>query len=189
MFSFNLSFLAMGLDALEQTTLNEPKTLYADICLPETFKKLGNMSISYSTEETLAKSHEMEVKSPVKRKQVPKLTQLNSKKLNPTSSSKPQLSPAPDHNLLLTQVKPESLINITQNLTTGEKTFQCSMCGYTSNQKGAVKRHIELKHVPKQSVYKCQICDYTSKLRFPLKTHYTTKHSMPEEAAKKMMSD
>ena len=91
-------------------------------------------------------------------------------------------------NVISTKVSPEALVNVTQNLTTGENNFQCSLCGYVSNQKSAVKRHIELKHLPKTVVFNCQLCEYTASLRFHLKSHYTGKHNLPAQAAKAMLA-
>ena len=82
----------------------------------------------------------------------------------------------------------ESLIIPTQNLQSGEKIFQCSICTvYCSKNKAHVKRHIEIKHLPSSTVFKCRMCDVTCSLRYNLKNHYMSKHNMPDDAAKAML--
>ena len=85
------------------------------------------------------------------------------------------------------KASPDALINATQNLSTGEKNFQCSLCPYSSKNKGHVKRHIEIKHIPNSTVFKCRMCDKTCNLKYNLKIHYISKHGMPDDAAHVMV--
>ena len=105
---------------------------------------------------------------------------------------KPLLNPAlPDRladSLVVSRANPESLINITQDLTTGEKCYRCSFCDYCAGRKDNAKRHIELKHLPKNTVFKCQMCAYTATLKYQLKSHYVSKHSLPDQAVKAMLA-
>ena len=81
----------------------------------------------------------------------------------------------------------ESFISINQNMTTGEKTFQCTFCGLSTGFKNSIKRHVMTTHIPSATVYECQTCDFKAKEKSNLKKHYMSKHKMPEAAAKGML--
>ena len=128
---------------------------------------------------------------------VPSLQGVRSKRKIPSTQSwpkkpKPLSDPAlPDRladSLVVSRANPESLINITQDLTTGEKCYRCSFCDYSAGRKDNAKRHIELKHLPKNTVFKCQMCAYTATLKYQLKSHYVSKHSLPDQAVKAMLA-
>ena len=109
----------------------------------------------------------------------------------PEPAKKPKTVPknSATPNVLTTGPSADALLTSNQNLDTGLKSFQCSMCGYTTGHKGTVKRHIELKHLPKTAnALKCQMCEYATNLRFNMKSHYIKKHSVPEQAAATMVS-
>ena len=82
---------------------------------------------------------------------------------------------------------PDALVHATQNLATGDKVFECSVCLYRSGNRGHVKRHIDIKHLPNSSVFKCRMCEVTCSLRYNLKSHYIKVHNMPDDAAKAML--
>ena len=85
------------------------------------------------------------------------------------------------------KVDVSSLVN-TVIANNGEKSLQCSFCGYQSTYLSAVKRHLEMKHMPSKVVFPCQTCQKTFKLKQDLKKHYMNIHKMPEPAAKTMIS-
>ena len=91
---------------------------------------------------------------------------------------------------VLSNVKPDvsSMVLVVQSVSSSEKQFQCSFCDYRSPIMNNVKRHIEMKHVPSSTVFQCKTCSATFKLKQVLKRHYMTVHTMPEPAAKAMMS-
>ena len=194
MFKINLKMSESCWESIEQFHTTKLDTLLAEIWSSKRGEKIGVMEAFYDSSSENSPGF-----SP---------TQLNSLSVNqspkrkktfagPVIQKKPKSKPAclqlpvdnSKSNGNFTTIKPsaEALISITQNLTTGEKSYQCTICGQTSSAKGNVKRHIELKHLPKTTVLKCQLCEYTANLKFSLKSHYTGKHSLPEQAAKAMI--
>ena len=89
--------------------------------------------------------------------------------------------------VITSRANADALINASQNLSTGVKSFTCSLCPYGSSHKSHVKRHIEMKHLPNATVFECQTCGKTTKLKYDLKKHYMTKHGLPEKAAQAMV--
>ena len=82
----------------------------------------------------------------------------------------------------------DSFISINQNLTTGEKVFQCNSCGLSTPLRTSIKRHVENKHMTSSKVFRCRTCnDVTFNVKSNLKRHYMTKHDMPEPAAAGML--
>ena len=109
-------------------------------------------------------------------------------KVNKNSQGTKQ-PPATLNNVATSVPKPsmDSFISVSQNLTTGEKTFQCTFCGVSMGSKGNMKRHVETTHIPSATVYKCQTCGATAKEKSNMKKHYMNKHKMPEAAARGML--
>ena len=79
------------------------------------------------------------------------------------------------------QRNPDSFIGTMQSLETGEKVYTCQFCGFQGSQRGNVKKHVVVKHIPEaKENFRCQTCgkDFTTK--GILKTHYIKVHNMPE---------
>ena len=173
---------------LKELSDKENETIAAEIFLKGGTNFLGSLGIIFDSKLT-TKNADLDnvssikrINSSPKRKMPP--VHLNAAK-KPNQSSIPA-SPAGE-DLLTTKTDPESLVNITQNLTTGQKSFQCGLCGHTASQKGNLKRHIEEKHLPKSTVFKCTICGSIANRKYNLKSHYVTKHSMTDYQAKAML--
>ena len=82
----------------------------------------------------------------------------------------------------------DSFISVNQNLATGDKTMQCTFCGFSTHLRTSIKRHVENKHMPSCKVFKCQSCEnVTFNQKANLKRHYMTKHGIPEPAAAEML--
>ena len=81
------------------------------------------------------------------------------------------------------QQNPADFVTPTQNLETGKKMFACKFCGYQSDQRSKVVRHISLKHITGGPVFNCTICKHTTKLKADMKKHYMNKHHLPEAMA------
>ena len=190
MFSFKLHLFESCVATIQDCVIANSVPFLVDLILPASHEKTGNLEMifvdsadqSNNSPNFLAKKS---VSLPKRKMQSNYHVTPSKPKMMTTNASSENMQSSDD--LLTTKANPEALINITQNLTTGDKSFQCSMCGYVSNQKGTVKRHIDLKHLPKTVVFKCQLCEYTASLRFYLKNHYTGKHALPEQAAKAML--
>ena len=197
MFTFRLNIAESCCESIEKLFPNNFETLCADIWLPQIDEKIGTLETFFNSSSVIKSNHDFSQflmgktvnKQLSKRKQPPNLSIVPKKFRNIAKvTPSPVVASAVDGSLLATTApSAEAFISISQNLTTGEKSFQCSMCGHNSGQKGTVKRHIELKHLPKTTVLKCQLCDYSASLRFQLKSHYTGRHSLPEQAAKAML--
>ena len=190
MYAFKLHILESCLGQLED--ISSVHSVLGELFTPQSLQKIGSLEISCNTKTDFLEDcnfQGIKSKNRTKRKQSFTGTGFLGKKRNQVQQPVIEPGKQSDDSILMNKVTPESLINISQSLSTGERSFQCSMCGYVSNQKGAAKRHIELKHLPKTMAFRCQMCEYTTSLRFHLKGHYTGKHNMPEGAAKKMMSD
>ena len=186
MFTFKLSFLDTYIDIIKNSSASFHT---AEICLPKSLSKIGILEISLNSEEA-ASNFKLNVLNPAaKRKSMFAQPQPTSKKVivKKSSNSLPINAPTSD-NLLVNRPNSESLLSITQNLTTGEKIYQCSFCDYKGNRKDSAKRHIELKHLPKNTVLKCQLCEFTANLKHNLKKHYTSRHDLPEPAANAMLN-
>ena len=184
MYAFKLHILESCLGPLEN--ISSVHSVLGDLFTPQSLQKIGSLEVSRDTKTDF---QGIKSKNSTKRKQSFTGTGFLGKKRNQVQQPIIRPEKQSDDSILMNKVTPESLINITQSLSTGERSFQCSMCGYVSNQKSAAKRHIELKHLPKTMAFRCQMCEYATSLRFCLKGHYTGKHNMPEGAAKRMMSD
>ena len=187
MFSFKLHLIDYFLEANQGAVILKPLSRVADIILCDEHKKVGTIEILFdpSLDNSVFNPETPPIKTAPKRKSQScnfVLPMKQPKIFAPNIIN----SPTAD-TVLSSKANPEALVNITQNLTTGEKSFQCSMCGFSSSRKDTTKRHIELKHLPKTTVLKCQLCDYTASLKFQMKRHYTGKHSLPEQAANGML--
>ena len=77
----------------------------------------------------------------------------------------------------------DSFVSINQNMTSGERTFQCTFCRVATTTKGSIKRHIVNTHLPSVTIYKCESCSATAKEKSNMKKHYMNKHKMSETAA------
>ena len=190
MFSFKLHLFESCIATIQDFVIANSVPILVDLILPARHENIGNLEMIFvdSANRSNISQHFLAKKSvslPKRKMQSNYLLTPNKPKMMTIIASSANMQSA--DGLLTTKANPEALINITQNLTTGDKSFQCSMCGYVSNQKGTVKRHIDLKHLPKTAVFKCQLCEYTASLRFYLKNHYTGKHALPEQAAKAML--
>ena len=86
------------------------------------------------------------------------------------------------------KVDVSSMMSVTQNLATNEKSYKCSFCGFESSHVSSVTRHIETKHLPSTVMFNCRSCQYSSKFKHNLLRHYMTKHDMPEPAAQGMLA-
>ena len=199
MLSVKVHLLDSCLQLIEGTS-NHLNTILADIFFPAVEEKIGQLELSVDSQIHVPNSPVWPVPnvdnsfttSPYN--EILKRKPPSNQKL--ATPKKPKVVPQPINrvtgpeipdSLVLNKASPDSLINITPNLTTGLKSFQCSICNYVTGQKGTAKRHIELKHLPKDTVFKCQLCDYVAHLKFNLKGHYVSKHSLPEQAAKAML--
>ena len=195
MLSVKVHLLDSCLQLIEGAS-NHLNTILADISFPAIGDKIGQLELNVDSQmnvpispvwpvPNVGNSHYNEIirrKPPSNQKSAaPKKPKVVPQPVNKVTG--PEI---PD-SLVLNKASPDSLINITQNLTTGLKSFQCSICNYVTGQKGTAKRHIELKHLPKDTVFRCQLCDYVAHLKFNLKGHYVSKHSLPEQAAKAML--
>ena len=185
MLSFKIHLLESCIATIQDAFAAKQFPRFADIMLSASLEKIGNLEMIF--DDSADPGNGGLQKFFAKKKSAPK-RQMQSNSLVPPRKSKMVEPIQACDNVISTKVSPEALVNVTQNLTTGEKNFQCSLCGYVSNQKSAVKRHIELKHLPKTVVFNCQLCEYTASLRFHLKSHYTGKHNLPAQAAKAMLA-
>ena len=136
----------------------------------ENFKQ----NIKHSCGPTIA------MKAPIKRQSVPKAP----KALQPPSKQVQSIPLNPN----APKIDVTSMMSITQNMSTNERSYKCSFCGQDTVLLSSMRRHIETKHLPSTASFACQSCDYTTKLRYVLKNHYIGKHGMPELAARGMMA-
>ena len=163
-------------------------TIAAEIVLPSMREKLGILEVFSSNHQSLPQSFQKHLSQ----KQV-----VTSKKdigsNNQLPSKKPKAIPlatTTSHirgNVMTTQTSADALLNTSQSLTTGDKSYQCSLCTFSSQAKSSAKRHVELKHLPKTTIFKCQLCDFSVNLKFNLKRHYVKTYSLPDQAAKAML--
>ena len=58
---------------------------------------------------------------------------------------------------------------------TGFPTFVCTDCGYSSDRKHNIKRHVESKHV--SCSFTCPVCQLPLSCRNSLKQHLAAKHN------------
>ena len=86
------------------------------------------------------------------------------------------------------KVDVSSMMSVTQNLATNEKSYKCSFCGFESSHVSSVTRHIETKHLPSTVMFNCRSCQYSSKFKHNLKSHYMKAHNMPAPAAEGMLT-
>ena len=108
-----------------------------------------------------------------------------SQKPKPVSTA--QIHTSSNETVIQAKVDVSSLVNTVIRNDGQEKTFQCSFCTYNSTYISAVKRHIEIKHMPSKVLFPCQTCEKTFKMKQDLKRHYVNVHKMPEPAAKAMI--
>ena len=184
MFSFTLQ---LAESCLQEIIKLSSGAVYFDLFMPEFSAKMGNLAAIFDSSLLPEQPEFVHSKNGSMKRRATSIFDGKKKQKTIQSKQEPVDGSLYNESILVNKVSPESLIQITQNLTTGDKNFQCSMCGYSSNQKSATKRHIELKHLPKTSVFKCQLCDVTANLRHNLKVHYTNKHSLPDQAARAML--
>ena len=193
MFSISIGLASNCMENL-QDLLNKsvPSGFYADIVMCEEANTcLGRLGIFCDPSRILPEVSFMsnnstlipwvQSKPPAKRR-LPIASNSKSKTVKAPVNSQQ----IPVESLIMNKANPESLLNISQDLATGEKTYRCSFCDYISNRKDSARRHIELKHLPSKSVFKCQLCVYTANLKHNLKTRVKA-HSLPEQAAKAML--
>ena len=117
---------------------------------------------------------------PVKKQSAPKVPKVSQQPTKPVQAM-PVNSNAP-------KIDVTSMMSVTQNMSTQEKSYRCSFCGSESSHLTSMKRHIETKHLPSTTSFDCRNCEYKTKLKFMLKRHYMNKHAMPEPAAQGMMT-
>ena len=154
--------------------------------------KLGSLKVSLSfcgpvsePQPMMGPHHENSIKEPASKRKTALSTKSNHSAAkygkNVAVANKAPVISAP-----ISQYNIDSFVSISQNMKTGEKTFQCSFCGnfYHPN---SINRHIRNSHMPSATVFKCQTCDFTGKEKWNLKKHYMNKHKMPEAAALGML--
>ena len=61
-----------------------------------------------------------------------------------------------------------------------EKNKKCEHCNFVTDQKAALKRHIQAKHTLK----KCNECEYTSLSLHDMKNHKNTRHASDKATVK-----
>ena len=179
---FNLEFMEafnhMLGSTLSQCVIGE--FMKADIVSTDSRVLIGQLSMKNTLE---AKPSVKLNSNDVDMKQI----QVTKRKLPAAASSLPSRSkkvfgnisvPCNAESVLTSKANADAMIIINQNLTTGEKSFQCSLCVYSSIHKSAVKRHVEIKHLPTSTVFKCQLCTVTATLKFNMKKHYIKTHWM-----------
>ena len=79
------------------------------------------------------------------------------------------------------------MIKIMQDFETKKKTYYCVVCKYETIHNTTIKRHVEMKHMPKTVSLNCLQCSKTFTLRQHLKSHYMKTHGLVEPAAKAML--
>ena len=124
------------------------------------------------------------MKSPAKRKVTNgSVSQMSCKIIKPKVTLNVQNTSA----VVTSQANPDALITTSQNMSTGEKTFECSLCGYRStDSKRNVSRHIDAKHLGTK--FTCKTCGATAAVKYDMKKHYVTKHGLSKEAAEVMVA-
>ena len=83
---------------------------------------------------------------------------------------------------------PNDFVGASQDLVTGDKTFSCKFCGFSTANKANVVRHVNLKHINGGTVFNCNLCEYSTKLKADMKKHYIKKHQLPEAMANAAVS-
>ena len=185
MFVFELSLTESFINSTEKHLSTFGNFVNGDINLEGTSERIGKMQMRIDSSNAVSDlKASPTLQQAVKRKQhvAPKLPRKESKAAE--MDSKSALNPSL---IRKASVDVDSMLNISKNVKSGEKIFQCSFCGYSSAFRQSAKRHIQLKHLPKNEVFKCQLCEHCCNLKFNLKLHYTSKHSLPEIAAKAML--
>ena len=118
----------------------------------------------------------------------PKLAKVTGIGRNPKVVSTAQIQTSSNETVIQAKVDVSSLVNTVIRNDGQEKTFQCSFCTYNSTYISAVKRHIEIKHMPSKALFPCQTCEKTFKLRQGLKRHYLDVHKMSEIATRALIN-
>jgi KRAB domain-containing zinc finger protein len=60
---------------------------------------------------------------------------------------------------------------------TGEKPYACDLCLFSSNQKTALERHVNSKHLDRKP-FACHLCSFTSTQKIDLERHLnSSKHN------------
>ena len=90
--------------------------------------------------------------------------------------------------------KPRIVSNVDLNCfkewtSEGQKLYLCNLCSYRSNDRGNIKKHINLKHNENCPKFQCSMCSFQSKVRGNLKGHYINVHGLPETVAKSATTD
>ena len=85
------------------------------------------------------------------------------------------------------KVDVSSLRRVLVDSSTQEKIFQCTFCSYETKFPSTIKRHIEMKHLPKSVTLNCMQCTSTFAMKQSLKQHYMNVHGLSAPAAKAML--
>ena len=85
------------------------------------------------------------------------------------------LSPIPTHGLDDTNVN-----ELAEKTRKGKKSQKCSVCDYSSSNKGYLKKHIESKHEGKKH-YKCSMCNNSFSHKTNLKAHMESIHDVKKK--------
>ena len=154
--------------------------IFMQSVLEDTFREL-NSQVCQNTMYKVQPTFKRKVANETP-KNAPKMAKPNlaSVKQDPATSS------IGNNFVTTTKASTDALVNVNQNLTTGEKSFQCSLCGYSStDSKRNVVRHIDSKHLG--TSFTCKTCGASASQKYGLKKHYVTKHGLSEDAARVMV--
>ena len=107
---------------------------------------------------------------------------LPSKVQNFQNKNSTSATPVETQNLIASD-----MIKIMQDFQSEKKTFCCVVCRYESGSSGNIKRHVQMKHMPKTVALNCLQCPSSFSLRQTLKRHYMQVHELLEPAAQAML--
>ena len=186
MLRLKLQLSDVCLTYIDNLSEKESKTVSADLILRGVPEFLGVLDIGFGPQSD-AKDTSSET---IPKRKSPKRMQpaVLSKKPIPKNKTMTGTSPVSAENMLSLADNPAAFINVSQNMISGQKSFNCAVCGQTASLDSSIKRHIKEKHMPSSVIFKCQFCEHSCNRKSDLKKHYLRKrHSLTEQQATAML--
>ena len=163
------------------------KSLQTDTCgsltVSNALENLPTFDKSKAIVEMPQRVRKRESNSPVKSRNTTKAARVDSIVSKVAVKNPPDIVEASGF-----QRNPDSFIGTMQSLETGEKVYTCQFCGLQGSQRGNVKKHVIVKHIPEaREEFKCETCGKEVSSKDKLKNHYIKIHNVPENMVKAAM--